>query len=142
MESLAENLKPPYYAAILNEKRDDFDATDDPAPADRMVTLATRQPGFLGLETGQDGTGARMTVSYWRDIDSIEDWKAVGDVAIADGLGIRLADACDIWITHISDEGRARGHLEYMGFEPREPAVRGIRAMMLAAAGSLVGLVP
>lgn len=142
MESLTENLKPPYYAAILNEKRDDFADNDDPAPTDQMVTLATRQPGFLGLETGQDRAGTRVTVSYWRDIDSIEGWKAVGDIAMADGLGIRLADACDIWITHISDEGRVRGHLEHMGFEPREPAVRGIRALMLAAAASLAGLVP
>lgn len=142
MESLAQNLRPPFYAAILNDKRDDFAASEDPAPADQMVTLATRQPGFLGLETGQDRSGTRVTVSYWRDIDSIEGWKAVGDVAIAEELGIRLADACDIWITHIADEGRAQGHLEYMGFEPREPAVRGIRALMMAAVASLTGLVP
>ena len=41
----------------------------------RMVELAQQQPGFLGLESvrGEDGIG--ITVSYWRDRESIRGWR-------------------------------------------------------------------
>jgi len=140
MTSLAEDLKPPYYAAVLNETNDDMVEESHLAPTDEMVSLATRQPGFLGLETGRDKRGERVTISYWRDLDAIEGWKATGESIIEHGYGITLADACDIWITHIPDAHRARGHLEIMGFEPREPAIKGAAAFLLAAFGSLTGL--
>lgn len=41
--------------------------------ADRMVALAGRQEGFLGMETARNELG--ITVSYWRDLDSIKKWK-------------------------------------------------------------------
>ena len=72
MRSLAENLTPPYYAAILNEFQGRPEDQDLVAPAEEMVTLATRQPGFLGLETAHHENGERVMVSYWRDIDALE----------------------------------------------------------------------
>ena len=54
MESLAENLTPPYYTAVLNNIKGGLKDAEHVAPTDEMVTIATRQPGFLGLETTRD----------------------------------------------------------------------------------------
>lgn len=39
-----------------------------------MVELASRQPGFLGIESAREDLG--ITVSYWADLESIKAWKA------------------------------------------------------------------
>ena len=43
--------------------------------AERMVELAAKQPGFLGVESvrGEDGFG--ITVSYWTTEAAITAWK-------------------------------------------------------------------
>lgn len=69
-----ENLpEPPYFAVIFTSLRSAVDAGY--ADMDRrMVELARRQPGFLGIESArQDRFG--ITVSYWRDEASIQAWK-------------------------------------------------------------------
>lgn len=38
-----------------------------------MVELAKQQDGFLGVESARNEIG--ITVSYWKDIDSIKKWK-------------------------------------------------------------------
>ena len=43
--------------------------------ADRMLTLAADQDGFLGVESARDADGLGITVSYWRDQQAINDWK-------------------------------------------------------------------
>ena len=42
--------------------------------AERMVALASEQPGFLGIEAAREDVG--ITVSYWSDLESIKHWKA------------------------------------------------------------------
>jgi len=42
--------------------------------AKRMVALASKQPGFLGIESAREEVG--ITVSYWSDLASIKNWKA------------------------------------------------------------------
>jgi heme-degrading monooxygenase HmoA len=39
----------------------------------KMVALAQQQDGFLGLESAREEVG--ITVSYWRDLESIKKWK-------------------------------------------------------------------
>ena len=41
--------------------------------ADHMVDLARQQDGFLGVESARNVIG--ITVSYWRDLESIRKWK-------------------------------------------------------------------
>ena len=53
--------------------------------AERMVKLAAQQPGFLGFETARDGLG--ISVSYWRDLESIRAWKANAEHLQAQRLG-------------------------------------------------------
>ena len=38
-----------------------------------MEDLAKQQEGFLGYESATEGTG--ITVSYWKDLESIRKWK-------------------------------------------------------------------
>jgi heme-degrading monooxygenase HmoA len=42
--------------------------------SERMLELVARQPGYLGVESAREGVG--ITVSYWRDLESIRLWKA------------------------------------------------------------------
>jgi len=52
-----------------------------------MVALAARQPGFLGIESARGPDGLGITVSYWRDAESIRAWKAQGDHQAAQRAG-------------------------------------------------------
>ncbi len=135
MGRLAENLTPPYYEAVLKETRTGLKDKDHVAPADEMVTLATRQHGFLGLETARDKKGKQITVSYWKDVDAIEGWINVGDEKINDRFGISLADTCGINITLIDESS-------HVGPAPAEDdAPKGLRAFTAAAFASLLGFV-
>jgi len=70
--SIAKTPKPPYYAVIFtSEQSEDTEGYSDMAA--RMGELAQQQPGYLGIESAREGLG--ITVSYWRDLDSIRDWK-------------------------------------------------------------------
>ena len=69
---IAETPKPTYYAVIFTSIRTDGD-NGYGEMADKMVELAKQQEGFLGLESARNEIG--ITVSYWRDIDSIKKWK-------------------------------------------------------------------
>ena len=135
MGRLAENLTPPYYEAVLKETQEGLKDKDHVAPSDEMVTLATRQHGFLGLETARDKKGKQITVSYWKDVDAIEGWINVGDEKINDRFGISLADTCGINITLIDESS----HVGPAAAEDDAP--KGLRAFTAAALASLLGFV-
>ncbi len=73
MSSIARTPPPPYYAVIFTSIRTEGDRGYAEMAA-RMVELAARQPGFLGVESAREELG--VTVSYWRDLESIKQWKA------------------------------------------------------------------
>jgi heme-degrading monooxygenase HmoA len=66
--------EPPYYAAIFTSQRTEGDRGYSHM-ADRMVELAKTMPGFLGVDSIRDGSGAGITVSYWRTEEDILNWK-------------------------------------------------------------------
>lgn len=72
MSQIATTPKPPYYAVIFTSEKTDSD-NGYVDMANRMEELAKQQEGFLGIESARDGLG--ITVSYWRDLDSIRKWK-------------------------------------------------------------------
>ena len=74
----------PYYAVIFTSLRTDIAHGYDDM-ADRMVELAAQQPGFLGVESAREGVG--ITVSYWRDLESIKAWKAHAEHLVAQQTG-------------------------------------------------------
>jgi heme-degrading monooxygenase HmoA len=73
MEANANMPKPPYYAVIFtSERTHNDDGYEDTAK--RMLELAAQQPGFLGVDSVRDSE-LGITVSYWRDIESIKAWR-------------------------------------------------------------------
>ncbi len=52
-----------------------------------MLALASKQHGFLGFESARSGLG--IAVSYWRDLASIQRWKAQQEHARAQQKGRR-----------------------------------------------------
>lgn len=73
MALIARTPQPPYYAVIFTSLRaEGFEGYTEMSY--RMKELAARQPGFLGIESVREDVG--ITVSYWRDLESIRSWKA------------------------------------------------------------------
>jgi heme-degrading monooxygenase HmoA len=73
--SFARTPEPPYYAVVFTSQRADADRGYGEM-AERMVELASKQPGFLGVETVRGADGFGVTISYWADEESIAAWKA------------------------------------------------------------------
>ena len=65
----------PYYVVIFTSQRNGADAAGYDEAAQRMVELATQQPGFLGVESARDADGFGITVSYWDSEPAIAAWK-------------------------------------------------------------------
>jgi len=92
VSGLAATPSPPYYAVIftslLTPDQHADAASDTPsyaAMAERMVALASAQPGFLGVESAREGLG--ITVSYWQSLEAISAWKANVEHREAQRLG-------------------------------------------------------
>src|SRR5262245_10604247 len=86
---LASDLpEPPYYAVIFSSLRTPGDQGYG-AMAERMLALACEQPGYLGVESARDPAGLGITVSYWRDEDSIRRWKQQAEHLEAQARGKR-----------------------------------------------------
>jgi heme-degrading monooxygenase HmoA len=73
-DPLAGKPKPPYYAVIFTSLRTSEEPEEYAEMAQRMIDLASRRPGFLGVESARDETGVGITVSYWDSREAIESW--------------------------------------------------------------------
>lgn len=66
---------PPYYAVIFSsellKQTDGYEST-----ALEMVEPAKSQAGFLGMESIREENGKGITVSYWKNLADIKEWKA------------------------------------------------------------------
>jgi heme-degrading monooxygenase HmoA len=85
-QAVAPLPEPPYYAVIFTSMRTSAGEGYDAMSA-RMVELAQGQPGFLGVESVRAGDGAGITVSYWRDLESIAAWRAHAQHRVAQETG-------------------------------------------------------
>ncbi len=85
---IAKTPPPPYYAVIFSSTRalGDKGYTE---VADKMIELAKEQDGFLGIESARNDLG--ITVSYWNNLDSIQNWQANAQHKLAKQKGR------DIW---------------------------------------------
>ncbi len=81
---ISNTPSPPYYAVIFTSLRTLVDE-DYASISERMATMAAQQDGYLGMESARDGLG--LTVSYWRDLESIRNWKKQVDHMHAQELG-------------------------------------------------------
>ena len=69
---IAQTPQPPYYAVIFSSLRNESE-NGYHQMAERMAVLAAQQPGYLGYESAREEIG--ITVSYWRSLDDIKNWK-------------------------------------------------------------------
>jgi len=81
---IAKTPSPPYYAVVFTSIRTPGD-NGYSEMSKLMVELASRQDGFLGIESARDNLG--ITVSYWRDLNSIRNWRENADHTIARAKG-------------------------------------------------------
>jgi heme-degrading monooxygenase HmoA len=85
---ICKTPSPPYYAVIFSIVRAKIDEAEYGAMGEAMVTSAAQQDGFLGFEySPETPEGFSLSVSYWRDDESIRRWKQQADHLIAQKLG-------------------------------------------------------
>jgi len=63
---------PPYYAVIFTSLKIEEDKGYGEM-SNKIVDLVSKQDGFLGFESAREELG--ITVSYWKDEESIIKWK-------------------------------------------------------------------
>ncbi|OUT59109.1 MAG: hypothetical protein CBB71_11310 [Rhodopirellula sp. TMED11] len=80
----------PHYAVIFTSCRSEDSSSEYAQAAQQMLTLAARQPGFLGVDSVRNAQGVGVTVSYWRDLDSIQAWHEVPEHRNVQHLGRKL----------------------------------------------------
>ncbi len=74
----------PYFAVIFTSKRTEDDKGFSEM-SESMEKLAKQQDGYLGLESARNDIG--ITVNYWKDLESIKNWKQQTDHLIAQQKG-------------------------------------------------------
>jgi len=88
LPTFANTPEPPYYAVVFSSQRTDGDNGYGQMAA-RMVELAARQPGFIGVESVRGADGFGITVSYWKSAEAIAAWKADVEHLAAQEMGKR-----------------------------------------------------
>ncbi len=64
----------PYFAVIFTSLRK-MDVLEYDKMAERMEKLSSSRPGFLGIQSVREKNGLGITVSYWRNMDDVANWK-------------------------------------------------------------------
>lgn len=82
----AQTPQPPYVAVIFTTTREHADDGYALA-AERMEALVEGQPGFLGMEAARNLRGVGITVSYWADEASAQDWRVQAEHAAVRAVG-------------------------------------------------------
>jgi len=85
LNCLSNLPEPPYYVVVFASKL----ATENTGyaqAAQRMMELAVKQEGFLGVDSVREGN-AGITVSYWKDESSILNWKKQQEHMLAQKAG-------------------------------------------------------
>ncbi len=70
---IAHTPDPPYYAVIFTSLKTQTDE-GYAEMSQKMEELAKKQPGYLGFESARSEIG--ISVSYWKDLESIRHWKS------------------------------------------------------------------
>ncbi|MGB0391202.1 MAG: antibiotic biosynthesis monooxygenase family protein [Salibacteraceae bacterium] len=105
---IANTPVPPYYTVIFTSLRTEIEDGYHNM-ADKMMTLAKQQEGFLGIEFAREEVG--ITVSYWKDLESIKKWKANTDHSLAQAKGRK--DWYSAYKTRIAKVERDYGFEKY-----------------------------
>lgn len=82
---MSKKPSPPYYAVIFSSIRTDNDE-GYAETIDLMMELGLKHEGCLGFESLNEGD-AGISISYWKDLGSIQDWKKVAEHITAQKMG-------------------------------------------------------
>lgn len=99
----ADTPSPPYLAVIFYSRRGGQDEGYAETAA-RMESLVQQQAGYLGMEAVHDEQGNGITISYWRDEESAQAWRAHAEHAIARARG--NAEWYDAWSLRVANVER------------------------------------
>lgn len=77
-------MKPPYYAVIFTN-RQTHELKGYEEMAKKMEDLAKEQPGYLGMDFARNEMG--ITISYWKSLEAIAQWKSNMEHQEAQKLG-------------------------------------------------------
>ena len=66
-------------AVIFISRRNTHDAQGYERAAETMVAEASRQPGYLGIDSVRDAAGEGITISYWESEGHALAWRAHAD---------------------------------------------------------------
>lgn len=95
----------PYVAVIFTSQRTNEDDAGYLAMGRRMEQLARDQPGYRGIESVRDDTGAGITVSYWASPDAAAAWKRESEHLAAQSTGReRWYDSYSVRIASVERE--------------------------------------
>lgn len=83
----AELPEPPYYTVVFNSVRTVEDGEAYAETAQELFELVQEQPGYLGADSARGANGLGITVAYFRDEESIANWRRHADHAAARKLG-------------------------------------------------------
>ena len=78
-----------YFAVIFTTQRSQSGDDIYEIMASRMVELAQKQHGFLGLESVRSDDGISITVSYWTDHEAIQNWEKQAEHVSFQAMGRR-----------------------------------------------------
>ncbi|GAB4009238.1 antibiotic biosynthesis monooxygenase [Spirosoma migulaei] len=81
---IAQTPAPPYYVVVFTIVPS-ADLEGYEAMGGKMVELAYQQPGFLGMEYGAGEV--ELTISYWENLESINQWRQNAEHIVARDLG-------------------------------------------------------
>jgi len=87
MSNIAKTPTPPYYAVIFttiqsNEREGYADMNA------RMLELAQKEKGFLGIESTHGDIG--LSITYWASLEDIARWKNHAEHKIAQAKGFEM----------------------------------------------------
>ncbi len=87
MSELSKTPEPPYCAVIFTSLRTAGD-NGYGETAQKIDELAKEQIGYLGIESAREDLG--ITVSYWKDLESIRKWHENAEHQLAQMKGYEI----------------------------------------------------
>ncbi|MEU5899891.1 MULTISPECIES: antibiotic biosynthesis monooxygenase [Streptomyces] len=99
-------FEPPYYSVVFSSVRTEGD-NGYGEMADRMDELVVDVPGYLGTESARTPGGLGITVSYFRDEESIKAWRSNLEHRVAQRRG--REDWYEKYVLHVAKVERSHG---------------------------------
>lgn len=111
---MIKSLPAKSYAVIFTSLRTAEGSDDYEKAAQRMIELAQEQQGFIRVESARNADGLGITVSYWKSLEDIKNWKMNSEHLIVQKQGrSKWYESFSTQICRVEREySFVRGHLQ------------------------------